>query len=132
MTTQNFIPYRSAELSNAAAGTYYFPDANGTDGDGFDHISFAALLASKVATDTLMLDIQSDDGSGTWGWNETLGCYYWGNGTYGNTFVVNLATSYIRLTSWNHNAKKWRVRVVVDVKGVANNTVIVGIRKVKV
>lgn len=132
MTTQNFIPYRSAEYNNVAAGTYYFPDANGTTGDGFDHIEVASVLMSKVATDTLMLSVQSDDGSGTWGWDETLGMYLWSTGTYGNVIVVNMATSYVRLLAWNHNAARWRVRIIVDVKGVANHTFITNIRKVKV
>lgn len=134
MTTQNISLYRSATLLNVASGTYYFPDANGTDGDGFDHIEVAAMLASKVATDTLALYVEADDGTtGTFGWDETRGCYYWGAGTYGNTFTaINLTTVYIRLTMLAHNAKKWRVRVVVDAKAAPDNTITVGIRKVKV
>jgi hypothetical protein len=132
VTTQNFELYRSTKLNNGAAGTYYYPDANGTTGDGFDHIEVQAMLSSGIATDTLMLSVQSDDGSGTWGWDETRGMYLWSTGTYGNVFVVNLATSHIRLTLLNHNAARWRVCLVIDVKGVANNSSTIGIRKVKV
>jgi hypothetical protein len=135
MTTQNFTQERYT-FTNLAMGNYTYPNANGTDGDGWDNIAFRIRIVAGSADDTVMVTVASDDGvTMTFVWDETRGLYDWITGGYGVVSVLaNNAIVTGRLVALNHNAKKWRVNVGVDYKGLGavSNAGIIEIRKVKV
>jgi len=131
MGTGNF--YAVTNLTPGAPTTYYYPSAAGTNLDGFDHLSVRALLISGDADNTLTMTVESDNGTGTFAWDETPGMYNWMTGTYGTaSFVANNSTVACRLLAFNHNARMWRVKIVCLLAAAANNSLIISIRKVKV
>ena len=135
MTTQNSQRERYT-FSNLADGTVaYYPSSAGTDGDGFDNITFRLSLISANADNTLIATVESDDSvTGTFVWDETRGLWNWMTGAYGAASIVATnATVLARLLSKNHNAKKWRVKIVVSAKGGGPaHTGLIEIEKVKV
>jgi hypothetical protein len=135
MTTQNRSVERYAFANLADGTTAYYPAATGTDGDGFDDITFRVFLKANDADNTLIVTVESDDGvTGTFAWDETRGIYNWMTGAYGAaSFVANNSSVYARLLALNHNAKKWRVKLVVSAKGGGpNHNGAIEIYKVKV
>ena len=123
MTTQNISVGRYIFSNLADGAIVYYPSAAGTDGDGFDHITFRLFLKAIDADNTLIATVESDDGvTGTFAWDETRGLWDWMTGTYGAaSFIANNASVYARLLALNHNAKKWRVKLVVSAKGGGPN-----------
>jgi hypothetical protein len=138
VTTANFVIDGPYTWSNLVSGTYYYPDANGTILDGFDNLTIRAQLYGAVANggpqNSVTMTIESDPGLAVWAWDETLGLYDWMTGTRGTaSFVAAGATVNCRLQVWNHNARLWRVKIVInDGGGAARNSGIIEIRKIKV
>jgi hypothetical protein len=134
-TTGNISEERYT-FSNLADGTIlYLPGATGTNGDGFDHMTFRVQIVSGNVGNTVTATVQSDDGvTGTFAWDETLGLWNWMTGTYGTAgFVANNSTTRCRLLAINHNARLWRVKITVAIVAAnADNSGIIEIRKVKV
>jgi len=133
MTTQNVNLYHTAWVNAAGAPTtYYYPSSAGADGDGYDDIAFELQLVSGNANNTVTATVESDDGGGTWAWDESLGLYDWIIGARGTaSWTANNATVHARLTARNHGAKKWRVKIVVTVAVAPVNSGVVSIRRVK-
>lgn len=94
MTTQNQNQQHCTFSVGTALGTYYAPwqqtsaivslvaghlGWTGTqadawiDMDGYDHLSIQGYVTA-VGAATATLTVWSDDGSGTWAWDETPGC----------------------------------------------------------
>jgi hypothetical protein len=134
VTTQNSNLYQSSFANLADGATVYFPSADGIDGDGFDTFDFRLKLVSGDGDNTLTATVQSDTGAGTFEWDETMGLRDWMTGLYGTvSWTANAGTTDVRAEARNHNAKKWRVKIVCSTKqAAANNSGIVTIRRVKV
>lgn len=134
MTTQNVLLYRTTftNLTPGAPTTYYYPTSAGVIADGYDHLTFRLQLVSADVNNTLTATIWADDGTGSWLWNESLGLYDWMTGAWGTaSWVANNATTLARLQAWNHNAKVWRVQLVVLLAAAAANSGVIEIRGVK-
>ena len=136
MTTQNVLLYRTAftNLTPGAPTSYWYPSAAGISADGFDNLAFRLRLVSGDANNTLTATVQADDGvTGTFEWDESRGLYDWLTNLWGTaSWSANNATVRARLLARNHNARLWRVQVVVLLAAAANNSGIVEIRGVKV
>ena len=133
MTTQNILPYRTT-FANLAAATYYYPSATGVNCDTFDHLQFRLKLVSGDVNNTLEATVEADDGfTGTFEWPETRGLYDFLTGGWGAaSWIATNTTTRARGIAWDHNARLWRVKLVVTLGAAANNSGIVGIRGVKV
>jgi len=134
MTTQNVNMYRTTFANLTQAGSpYYYPSSAGMNLDGFDHLAVRLSLTAG-ALNTVTASIWSDDGSGLWVWNETMGFYSWRTGVWGAASLAAAAgtTALDRYTAWNHNARLWRVRIVIVDGGAVSNSGIIGLRGIKV
>jgi hypothetical protein len=135
MTTQNTLIYRTTFLNlTQAASPHYYPASTGLNADGYDHLTFRLQLVSGNVNNFVTATIHADDGTtGTFPWDESLGMWNWMTGAYGTaSWIANNSTVYARLQATNHNARLWRVRLVIVDGAAAANSGIIEIRGIKV
>jgi len=135
MTTQNItqVRYTFANLTQAAS-PYFYPQAAGMNLDGFDHFSVRAQLVSGDLNNTVTMTVESDDGiTATFPWDESRGMYDWITNARGAaSWIATNATVRCRLQATNHNARLWRVRIVIVDGAAPNNSGILVFRGIKV
>jgi len=135
MTTQNTLVYRTTFLNIAQAGSpYYYPAATGLNADGYDHLTFRIQIVSGNVNNSVTATVESDDGvTWTFAWDESRGLWNWMTGARGTaSWVANNSTVYARLLAFNHNARLWRVKLVIVDGGAAANSGIISVRGIKV
>ena len=133
MTTQNQHQFRDT-FGNKAVGTYYYPSADGfVNMEGYDHFSVQGRIVSGNADNTVTVTVQGDDGvTGTYVWDETLGCYDSTTNLWGvAAFVANNSTVTFHLHADYANCARLRVKVVIANAGALSNEGLLTIRKEK-
>ena len=105
--------------TNLAAGTAYFPSADGMSMDGFRHLSLSGTLIDANNTTTLSVEVTNDPNTSTADWTPVSG-FDWVSGSYKNEIKATSTTVLFALAFESLVFSNVRVKIVT---GDATNTV---------